>query len=61
MVIAVSEEAPKGIDADVPAPVVLNLTEQSTLQSLREYQHKDVNGNPIGRGLLHILPVLEAY
>ncbi|KAK1807362.1 hypothetical protein LTR12_018290 [Friedmanniomyces endolithicus] len=28
-------------------PGVLNLTEQSTLQSLREYQHKDVNGNPI--------------
>ncbi|TKA33511.1 hypothetical protein B0A54_14688 [Friedmanniomyces endolithicus] len=28
-------------------PGVLNLTEQSTLQSLREYQHKDVNGNTI--------------
>ncbi|TKA83869.1 hypothetical protein B0A55_00140 [Friedmanniomyces simplex] len=47
MTIAVSEEAPRGILADVNVNKVLNLTEQSTLQSLREYRHKDVNGNPI--------------
>ncbi|KAF2858797.1 hypothetical protein K470DRAFT_220539 [Piedraia hortae CBS 480.64] len=28
-------------------PVVVNLTEQVTLESLRAHQHKDSNGNPI--------------
>ncbi len=31
-----------------PAPITeANLLEQSTLQNIREYQHKDVNGNYI--------------
>ncbi|KAK0321412.1 hypothetical protein LTR82_007380 [Friedmanniomyces endolithicus] len=44
---AVAEETPRAVLADLNTNKVLNLTEQSTLQSLREYQHKDVNGNPI--------------
>jgi len=48
MVLAVAEETPRAVLADLNTNKVLNLTEQSTLQSLREYQHKDVNGNPIG-------------
>ncbi|KAK0269408.1 hypothetical protein LTR91_000530 [Friedmanniomyces endolithicus] len=44
---AVAEETPRAVLADLNTNKVLNLTEQSTLQSLREYQHKDVNGNTI--------------
>ena len=29
--------------------IALNLLEQTTLSSLREVQHKDANGNPIGK------------
>ncbi|KAK3105490.1 hypothetical protein LTR53_018332, partial [Teratosphaeriaceae sp. CCFEE 6253] len=47
MSIAVAEEPLRVPLTDVNVNKVLNLTEQSTLQSLREYQHKDVNGNPI--------------
>ncbi|KAK5698267.1 hypothetical protein LTR97_007228 [Elasticomyces elasticus] len=43
----VSEEGPRAVIADLPIQKVLNLTEQSTLTSLRDSQHKDVNGNPI--------------
>ena len=37
--------------ANVDLNTVRNLTETSTLSSLREAQHKDVNGNIIGRCL----------
>ena len=38
--------------ANVDLNTVRNLTEASTLTSLREAQHKDVNGNIIGRRFL---------
>ncbi|KAK5135366.1 hypothetical protein LTR08_005308 [Meristemomyces frigidus] len=45
---AMNEAQPGGITgANVDLNTVLNLTEASTLTSLREGQHKDVNGNVI--------------
>jgi len=38
-----------GITSDADVNKVLNLTEQSTLVSLRSESHKDVNGNVIGK------------
>lgn len=34
---------------DQHANKVANVTEQSTLQNLREYEHRDANGNVIGK------------
>lgn len=41
-------DAPKADIADIIPNAVANVNEQSTLQNLREFQHKDANGNPIG-------------
>lgn len=41
----------RAVLADMNVNKVLNLTEASTLESLRTQQHKDVNGNIIGMSI----------